>query len=144
MGLPMLYIAFIALPIFAYAAYTDYKTKLIDTRPFYMLIGLSYGGFFANGVSIWFAIAVSVGLGVLQFLNSKAKLSPWGAGDFPLMQAFGLILMLFSPTIWIFVIFMIVLLIFLGLWVWYFKDRSFAPSVALTFLLFGLTKLFYI
>jgi len=50
MGLPLLYFGFVALPIFLNAAFMDYKTKLIDTRPLYFLIGLLYGGFYANGI----------------------------------------------------------------------------------------------
>lgn len=144
MGLPLLYFGFVALPIFLNAAFMDYKTKLIDTRPLYFLIGLLYGGFFANGISIWFAISVSAGLIVLQWANNKQKLKPWGSGDFPLLQAFGLALMLFAPTIELFVVFFLALLIFLGLWVWYFHDRSFAPSIAATFFIFCIAKLLYI
>lgn len=144
MGLPMLYVTFVALPVFVTLAWSDFHTKLIDTRPLYALIGLAYGGYFANGVSIWLAISVSIGLLVLQWANNKAKLKPWGSGDFPLLQAFGLILMLFSPTLEIFIMFFLVLLIFTGLWIWYFKDRSFAPAVAMSFFVFGLAKLLYI
>lgn len=144
MGLPLIYVAIVALPIFLRAAWTDYKTKLLDTRPLYALIGLSYGGYFANGISILFAAGISIALILLQWANTKAKLRPLGAGDFPLLQAFTLILFLFSPGLIVFVIFMLALLIFLGLWSWFFKDRSFAPAIAFTFFLFGLTKLIYI
>lgn len=144
MGLPLLYFAFVALPIFWQSAWSDWETKKIDTRPLYAIIGLAYGGFFANGLSIFYAVAVSFSLILLQYFNGKAKLPPWGAGDFPLLQAFTLPLMLYSTSLLIFVIFMLTLLIAVGLWRWYFNDKSFAPSVLLTFLLFGFAKLIYI
>jgi len=144
MPLPLLYVTFFALPVFLRAAWTDIKTKLLDTRPLYAVIGLAYGGYFANGVSIFYAVGVSVSLILLQWANKKAKLPAWGSGDFPLMQAYSLLLMLYSPSLFIFVIFMLVLLIFLGLWRWFMHDHSFAPSIAMSFILFGITKLMWI
>lgn len=143
-GIPLLYVAFVALPLYVVASFTDIKSKKIDTRPLYGLIGLLYGAFFANGMGIFYAVSVSVSLLLLQFVNNKAKLPPWGSGDFPLLQSFGLAVMLYSPALELFVAFMIVLLIFLGLYIWFFKDKSFAPSVAFTFFLFCFSKLVWI
>lgn len=144
MPLPMLYVTFFALPVFFFAAWTDIKTNLLDTRPIYAVIGLAYGGFFANGISILYAVAVSISLILIQFIIQKAKIPPLGSGDFPLIQSYGLLIMLYSPSLLLFAAFMIVLLIVLGLWRWFTKNNSFAPSVTLAFLLFGLAKLFLI
>jgi len=142
--LPLSYVTFFALPTFLMLAWKDFKTKKIDTRFLYAIIGLAYGGYFANGVSIFLALSVSISLILLQYANKKAKLAPWGSGDFPLMQAYGLLVMLYSPHIYLFVIFMLLLLILLGLWRWFTKDKSFAPSVAMAFLVFGFSKLMWI
>lgn len=146
MGLPFLYFAIVAAPSLLLATWSDLKTNLIDIRPIYFLVGLLYGGFFANGVSIWLAISVSIVLIVMQWLNGKMKLRPLGGGDFALVQVYALTVILFSPGAWriiSFAGFMLAMLIFLGVMRFLTHNRAFAPAVLFSFLVFGVTKYVY-
>lgn len=132
----IVWFALLSIPIFAIAAFADWKTKKIDVRNFWFLKGLAYAGFFANDVWFPYALAVSFSIVLLQIFLSKFKISPVGSGDFPVFHAYNLIVMLFAPHLFIFIGFFIVPLIFFGLWNWYFRDRSFVPAVALSLALF--------
>lgn len=132
----IIYFALISIPIFLIAGLSDWKTGKLDVRSFFFLIGISYGSFFANNQPLILALAVSLSMVVLQVVLLRAKLPMIGSGDFPVFHAYNLIVMLFAPHIYVFIAFFLAPMIFFGLWVWFFKNRSFVPSIAIGLVLF--------
>jgi len=131
-----IYFALISIPVFLIAAFTDAKTHKVDVRSFFFLKGLAYASFFANDKTIILALAVSVGMVLIQFFLNRFKFMPLGSGDYPMLHAYNLITMLFAPDFYVFAGFFIVPLIIFGVWNWLFNNRCFAPSLLVSLIVF--------
>lgn len=132
----LFYFALVAVPVFIIGAWSDFKTNRVDTRPFFFLIGLAYASFFANDKWIILAFSVSIALIAVQYSLRHFKIPPIGSGDFPVFQAYALIVMLFAAHLWIFIVFFILPLIIFLIWKFVLHHRGLVPSISFSFIVF--------